>query len=114
MEGRRHQRTLAAAFSPGSLPQVWGMRQGAEHNYERPDDLFPAAGVNCQYGNVRAPLGGLADEGKGSSVPSRTSCNMALGAGLCLGLDPSDFFCTAWRCGRQPIKTALARGEPKG
>src|SRR5262245_11463920 len=58
VEGSRHRWALAAAFSP--VPCRRKFQQGAEPNNERPSAWFPLSGINCQYGNVRAPLRGLA------------------------------------------------------
>ena len=54
VEGSRHQWALAAAFSPGSLPQrAVATRRRAQKRAAT--YLVPMPGANCQYENVPAP-----------------------------------------------------------
>jgi len=51
-------------FPPVPCRRCGELRQGAKHNYDRADDLFPLAGVNSRYEYVHVSLGGSPDERK--------------------------------------------------
>jgi hypothetical protein len=46
VEGSRHQWALAAAFSPGSLPQVWGAATSRRAKERPAGRLVPSTGPN--------------------------------------------------------------------